>query len=58
MHSVAELLEKAAEYDRLANEAAKRPAQQKNYANMAECYRFLAQQQAKIDEQSISTKPP
>ena len=55
MHSAAELLEKAAEYDRLANET-KRPAQKTNYANLAECYRFMAQQQAMIDASPASTK--
>ena len=49
MPNVAELLEKTAEFDRLATETG-RPAQKKHYVNMAKCYRFLAEQQAMIDE--------
>jgi hypothetical protein len=41
MHSVAEYLEKAAEFDELARSAAE-PALKKRYADVAESYRLLA----------------
>jgi hypothetical protein len=56
MLSVAESLEKAAEHDRLANEA-QRPSQKKKHANMAEFYRFMARELAKIDTPPTPTKP-
>jgi hypothetical protein len=43
MFSVAELLEKAAEYDRLAGQAL-RPKEKAQNENLAACYRFLAEQ--------------
>ena len=51
MLNVPELLEKAVEYDRVAGEA-KTPAQKRHYVRLAKVYRFLAQQQAIIDEQT------
>ena len=50
MQSVAEFLEKAADFDRLAAEATK-PKQQQHFTAMASVYRFLAEQQSIIDEQ-------
>jgi hypothetical protein len=50
MLSVADYLGKATEHERLSNEA-KRSSQKIHSANMAKCYRFLAEQQAMIDEQ-------
>jgi hypothetical protein len=55
MASVAELPEQAAEFDRLAAEA-KKPSQQQYNAVMARTFRFLADQQAMVDEQMRSTK--
>ena len=43
MLSVGELLEKAAEYDRLAAQAL-RPKEKAQNENLAACYRFLAEQ--------------
>ena len=56
MLSIPELLEKAVEYDRVASEA-KTPTQKRHYVRLAKLYRFLAQQQAIIDEQTHDAPP-
>lgn len=56
MASVAEFLEKAAEFDRQAAEA-KRPSQKRHCVSMAKAYRFLAEQQAIVDEQMGTAVP-
>ena len=53
--AVAEFLEKAAEFDRQAAEA-QRPSQKQHCASMAKAYRFLAEQQAIVDEQLASNQ--
>ena len=57
MASVAEFLETAAEFDRQAAEA-KRPSQKLHCLSMAKAYRFLAEQQAIVDEQVASNAQP
>ena len=47
MLSIAELLDKAVEYDRLAKDAAK-PERKIKYANIAEYFRYLAGELEKI----------
>ena len=54
--AVAEFLEKAAEFDRQAAEA-QRPSQKQHCASMAKAYRFLAEQQAIVDEQMGTAVP-
>jgi hypothetical protein len=51
---VAKFLETAAEFDRQAAEA-QRPSQKQHCASMANAYRFLAEQQAIVDEQLGTT---
>jgi hypothetical protein len=48
--AVARFLETAAEFDRQAADA-QRPSQKKHCESMANAYRFLAEQQAIVDEQ-------
>ena len=58
MLSIAELLDKAAEYDRLAKDAAK-PERKTQYANIADYYRYLARELGKIsDPQPASANSP
>ena len=47
MLSAVEYLEKAAEYDQLAKQT-KDPSNKAKYANLAECYRYLARMREKI----------
>ena len=47
MLSVAELLEKAAEYERLAAQAS-RPKQKAQNESLAACYRYLAEQKEMV----------
>ena len=55
MLSIAELLDKAVEYDRLAKDAAK-PERKIKYANIAEYFRYLARElQSTPDHQPSST---
>ena len=55
MLSIAELLDKAVEYDRLAKDAAK-PERKIKYANIAEYFRYLARElQSAPDPQPSST---
>ena len=55
MLSIAELLDKAVEYDRLAKDAAK-PERKIKYANIAEYFRYLARELQSIpDPQPSST---
>ena len=57
MLSIAELLDKAAEYDRLAKDAAK-PERKTQYANIADYYRYLARELGKTHPPSSADSPP
>ena len=57
MLSIAELLDKAAQYDRLAKDAAK-PERKTQYANIADYYRYLAQELGKNEQQPSSANSP
>jgi hypothetical protein len=58
MRSVAEYFEKAAEFDELAR-GARDPALKKRYADLAECYRLLAnERQRLIETGGIEPEPP
>ena len=47
MRSVAEYLAKAAEFDELARSTSE-PSLQKRYADLAECYRLLADERQRL----------
>ena len=47
MRSVAEYLERAAEFEQLAR-AASEPTLRKRYADVAECYRLLASERQRL----------
>jgi hypothetical protein len=57
MLTVADYLLKAAEFERVSNEAT-RPSVKKHSAIMAGCYRYLAREQSKIDESGVATAGP
>jgi hypothetical protein len=58
MRSVVEYINKAAEFDKLA-EGAENSSLKKRYADMAECYRLLAQERKRlIDEHTIISDAP
>ena len=48
MRTVAEYLAKAAEFDEMASGSDGRPALKKRYADLADCYRLLAQEREKL----------
>ena len=52
MRSVSEYLEKATEFDRLAEEATL-PALAKRFADMADCYRVLARERRRLIEEGF-----
>jgi len=54
MLSIAELLDKAVEYDRLAKDAAK-PERKIKYANIAEYFRYLARELQSIPDAQPSS---
>jgi hypothetical protein len=58
MRSVAEYMDKAAEFDRLAADATD-PTLKKRYADLASCFRLLAQDRARlIAEGALVDDPP
>jgi hypothetical protein len=58
MRSVAEYMHKAAEFDGLAARACE-PALKRRYADLAECYRLLADERKRlIDEGTIPSDKP
>ena len=48
MRTVAEYLAKAAEFDGMASGSGGHPALKKRYADLADCYRLLAQEREKL----------
>jgi hypothetical protein len=58
MRTVAEYLDKAAEFDALAR-AESHPSLKKRYADLAECYRMLAaERQRLIGDKTLQSDPP
>jgi hypothetical protein len=59
MRSVADYLAKAAEFDKMAAEAAN-ASLKKRYADLAECYRLLAEDRKRLINQHVidSDGPP